>query len=89
MFPTYLSGGEPSALGAEALADRDRAADRAAEEEEEEDGPLGGSESSIEIEVGERSEITVMMVSAAPTLRRYGSMRGDDEAGGLGWGGQA
>ena len=68
MFPTYLSGGEPSALGAEALADTDRPADRAAEEEEEEEeeGPLGGSESSIEIEVGERSEITVMMVSAVP-----------------------
>ncbi len=67
MFPTYLSGGEPSALGAEALADTDRAADRAAEEEEdEEEGPLGGSESSIEIDVGERSEITVMMVSAVP-----------------------
>ncbi|OBT42735.1 hypothetical protein VE00_07242 [Pseudogymnoascus sp. WSF 3629] len=61
MFPTYLSGGEPSALGAEALADTDRAADRAAEEEEEEEGPLGGSESSIEIEVGARSEITVVM----------------------------
>ena len=74
MFPTYLSGGEPSALGAEALADTDRAADRAAEVEEDEEyeDPLGGSESSIEIEVGERSEITVMMVSAAPTLRSYG-----------------
>jgi hypothetical protein len=64
MFPTYLSGGEPSALGAEALADTDRAAEE--EEEEEEEGPLGGSESSIEIEAGARSEITVMMVSAAP-----------------------
>ncbi|OBT88941.1 hypothetical protein VE02_02845 [Pseudogymnoascus sp. 03VT05] len=62
MFPTYLSGGEPSVLGAEAPGDTDGAADRAAERGEDEyEDPLGGSESSIEIEVGERSEITVVM----------------------------
>lgn len=81
MFPTYLSGGEPSALGAEALADTDRAADKAAEAEE--DGyPLGGSDSSIEIEAGARSEITVVMVSAVPPWVTS-LVRGDDKMGGL------
>lgn len=63
MFPTYLSGGESSAEGAEAQADTE--ADTAEEANEE---PLGGSESSVE--VGARSEITVVMVSAAPSPGR-------------------
>ena len=57
MFPTHLSGGEPSALGAKALGDT--AAEAQAGEE-----PLGGSETTAG--VGERSEITVVMVSAVP-----------------------
>lgn len=59
MFPTHLSGGEPSTRDADALADAH--ANAAAEANEE---PLGGSESSVQ--VGERSEITVVMVSAVP-----------------------
>lgn len=57
MFPTHLSGGEPSDLSAEVL----RSTHTEAEVDEE---PMGGSESSAG--VGERSEITVVMVSAAP-----------------------
>lgn len=59
MFPIHLSGGEPSAPGAKALGDTAAEAEAQAEEE-----PLGGSETSAG--VGERSEITVVMVSAIP-----------------------
>jgi hypothetical protein len=57
MFP-HISGGEPSALGAAASADTDVAL-------EVDEEPMGGSESSAE--VGQRSEVTVVMVSAGPT----------------------
>ncbi|KFY50467.1 hypothetical protein V495_00267 [Pseudogymnoascus sp. VKM F-4514 (FW-929)] len=51
MFP-HISGGEPSALGAAASADTDVAL-------EVDEAPMGGSESSAE--VGQRSEVTVVM----------------------------
>ncbi|KFX86242.1 hypothetical protein O988_09697, partial [Pseudogymnoascus sp. VKM F-3808] len=51
MFP-HISGGEPSALGAAASADTDVAL-------EVNEEPMGGSESSAE--VGQRSEVTVVM----------------------------
>lgn len=57
MFPTHLSGGESSGLGVEVPGSTHAEAE--ADEE-----PIGGSESSAG--VGERSEITVVMVSAAP-----------------------
>lgn len=58
MFPTHLSGGESSGLGVEVPGSTHAEAE--ADEE-----PIGGSESSAG-GVGERSEITVVMVSAAP-----------------------
>lgn len=63
MFPTHLSGGEPSALGAKALGDTAAGAEAQADEEARKE-PLGGSETTAG--VGERSEITVVMVSAVP-----------------------